>query len=79
MRYSEEFKNIVLEDFKTCPYFKTICRKYGLERGTIKTWVRKANLDVELLIETNSRKNIISISKFKKIKVIGWGNLKWLI
>lgn len=73
-RYSEEFKKIVLDDFKKCPYFKTMCHKYGLERGTIKSWVRKANLDVELLIEINSRKDIISISKFKKIKVIDWGD-----
>ena len=70
MRYSEEFKEKVLEDFKICPYYKTICKKYGIERGTIKTWVRKANLDVEKLVEQSKQAEIIFMSKFRTIKVI---------
>ncbi len=26
MRYSEDFKTEVINDFKTCPYYKTICK-----------------------------------------------------
>ncbi len=70
MRYSEDFKAKVINDFKTCPYYKTICKKYGIERGTIKSWVRKANLDVEKLVEKLQSKETIDVLKFKVIKLI---------
>lgn len=45
--YTEEFKNKVIESFKQCPYFKTISRKYGIERETLKRWLREKNINVE--------------------------------
>lgn len=76
MRYNAKFKTIVLKDFITCPYYKSICHKYGINRETIKTWVRKANLDVEELVEQAKLAQIISISKFKTIKVVNLEGLK---
>ncbi len=76
MRYSEEFKNQVIEDFKSCPFYKTISAKYNLERGTLKTWVRKKCLDVPSLIdeyESNEVTNKIALSKFIKISIIEGG------
>ena len=66
MRYSEEFKNMVIEDFIICPFYKTICAKYKIERGTIKSWVRKRELNVpELVHKYESRNNEeILFSKF---------------
>lgn len=70
MHYSEDFKNMVIEDFKTCPFYKTICLKYKIERGTIKSWVRKRELDVARLVtefESGNVKDNIELSKFTKI------------
>ena len=71
MRYSEEFKNMVIEDFITCPFYKTICAKYKIERGTIKSWVKKKELNVaELVHKYESRNNEeILLSKFIKISI----------
>ncbi len=71
MRYSEDFKTEVINDFKTCPYYKTICKKYNIERGTIKRWVRKANLNVEDLVEESQHKDKVDVSKFKIIRIVG--------
>lgn len=76
MRYNAKFKAMVLKDFITCPYYKSICHKYGIDRETIKMWVRKANLDVEELVEQAKLSQIISISKFKTIKVVNLEVLK---
>ena len=53
--YSEEFKNKVIEDFKQCPYFKPISRKYGIGRETLKYWLRKENININELKEGNLR------------------------
>ena len=53
--YSEEFKNKVIEDFKQCPYFKPISRKYGIGRETLKYWLRKENINIDELKEGNLR------------------------
>ncbi len=73
MRYSEEFKNQVIEDFKSCPFYKTIFTKYNLEWGSLKAWVRKVCLDVPSLIyeyEYGEVTNKIVLSKFIKISII---------
>lgn len=70
MRYSNDFKNMVIEDFKSCPFYKTICAKYKIERGTIKSWVRKYDLDVaKLVAEYKSANGLddIDLSKFTRI------------
>lgn len=70
MQYDEKYKEEILEEFKECPYYKTVSREYGIDRETLRRWVRKANIDVETLVKNANKERIIVVTKFKTIKVI---------
>lgn len=44
MQYDEKYKEEILEEFKECPYYKTVSRKYGIEQETLRRWIIKANI-----------------------------------
>ena len=76
--YDENFKQIVLEEFKLCPYVKTISKKFGICKETLKNWIRREKINVEELrelhnIELNdfkSKINPIEVAQKEKYDVV---------
>ena len=74
-QYSEEFKNQVLNDYKSGNYggYPQVAKKYGISHGTLSNWIykekRQGNLENDIY-KTRGRKKDNSIDYKERYEIL---------